>query len=98
MPLDQVIQKSTTAPAQMLALPGVGTLSPGACADIALFRREHGRFRYADSGNAALSGDARLSCAGTIRAGEWVYNPGAFGMPEWSEAPHEYWVAPGVIK
>lgn len=98
MPLEQVIRKSTTAPAQMLALAGVGTLSPGACADIALFRLEHGRFRYADSGNAALSGDARLSCAGTIRAGEWVYNPGAFGMPEWSEAPHEYWVAPGIIK
>ena len=98
MPLEQAIQKATVAPAQMLALPGVGTLSPGTCADIALFQLEQGCFRYADSGNAALSGNLRLRCAGTVRAGEWVYNPDAFGMPEWSEAPHEYWVAPGVIK
>ena len=27
----------------------------------------------------------------TIRAGEIVYNPAGIGMPEWPDAPPDYW-------
>lgn len=97
MPLAGVIYRTTVRPAEVIRRPKLGTLSVGACADIALLRLWEEPVAYADSGRARLRGNLRIECAGTIRAGELVYNPYALGMPDWEDAPEAYWRAPGVL-
>ena len=91
MPIGEVIARSTAAPAREIGRPELGTLGVGTEADIAVFRLREGEFGYADCGKARLSGTKRLECRLTVRAGEVVYNPDAVGLPEWTEAPEEYW-------
>ena len=45
-----------------------------------------------------MDGNRMLECILTIRDGELVYNPMAYGMADWKEAPESYWKAPGVIE
>ena len=94
-PLEQVIARSTVAPAREMGHPELGTLSVGAEADVAVFALERGDFSFVDCGRARLVGDRRLNCLLTIRAGEIVYNPHGLGLPEWREAPPEYWTLAG---
>jgi dihydroorotase len=50
LPLDQVVRMVTTNAAAMLGLPGeLGTLRPGAVADISVLADERGRFRLRDN-------------------------------------------------
>ena len=58
---------------------------------MAVFALDEGRFAFVDCGRARLVGDRRLRCALTLRAGEIVYNPEGLGLPEWPDAPPEYW-------
>ncbi len=95
VPLEQVIARSTVAPAREMGHPELGTLGVGAEADVAVFALERGSFSFVDCGRARLVGDRRLHCLLTIRAGEIVYNPHGLGLPEWREAPAEYWVLAG---
>ncbi len=97
MPLEEVVFRTTARPAQVLRRPGLGTLSVGGCADIAVLRTVDGPVAFADSGRARMQGDQRIECAATLRAGELVYNPWALGMPDWQDAPAPYWTAPGVL-
>jgi dihydroorotase len=46
--LEQVVHAATARPAAALDLPDVGTLRPGALADVALFRVHEGRFAFYD--------------------------------------------------
>lgn len=97
MPLAEVVFRTTQRPAQALRLPGVGALSEGACADVAVLRVIDGPVRFADSGRAAMAGSQRLECVATLRAGQVVYDPWALSMPDWQTAPAPYWTAPGVL-
>lgn len=94
MPLEEVIMRSTVAPAREIGHPDLGTLTPGAAADAAVFRLAEGSFGFADTGKTKLTGDRLLECALTIRDGEIVYDPAGLSMPEWVEAPAEYWEMP----
>lgn len=96
VPLTDVIARSTVAPAQEIGHPELGSLSPGSDADVAVFKLEEGVFPYLDCGRAKLTGDRRLRCVLTIRAGRVVYNPLGLGLPEWEEAPAPYWVIPAL--
>lgn len=98
MPLAEVIYRTTVRPAEVMRHPELGTLSSGACADLALLSIREAPVSFADSGRARLRGNLRIECIGTIRAGELVYNPYALGMPDWEEAPEAYWRAPGVLE
>jgi dihydroorotase len=91
VPLAGVIARSTVAPAREIGHPELGHLTPGADADVAVFALDHGTFRFVDCGRATLMSPQRLRCALTIRAGEIVYNPDGIGLPEWPDAPPEYW-------
>lgn len=91
-PLADVIARSTVAPAHEIGHPELGHLGVGAEADIAVFALDWGQFSYVDCGRARLSGDRRLRCVLTLRAGEIVYNPEGLGLSEWPEAPPSYWV------
>lgn len=96
MSLPEVIARSTVAPAREIGHPELGTLSPGAEADIAVFAREAGEFAFVDCGRATLAARERLACRLTLRAGQIVYNPAGIGLPAWEQAPPAYWVVPNL--
>lgn len=98
MPLQEVIARSTIHPAQIIGRPELGTLTPGAEADLAVFRLLEGEFGFADCGQAKLLGRHKLDCALTLRAGQIVYDPGGLSMPEWERAPAPYWEIPTLQK
>ncbi len=94
MPLQDVVERSTSAPAILVGHPELGTLSPGAEADVAVFRLEEGRFGFTDCGKAKIEGTRNLACALTVRAGKVIFDPSGLTMPPWREAPPAYWVMP----
>ena len=58
MSFEEVIQASTEKPAQVMGLADeIGTLKPGALADVALFRIESGDFTFYDVGMNPRKGD-----------------------------------------
>jgi dihydroorotase len=84
--LDDVIARSTVAPAREIGHPELGTLTIGAEADLAVLALDDGDFRFVDCGRAWIGGRQRLRCALTIRAGNIVYNPGGMGLPSWEQS------------
>jgi len=95
VPLEDVIARSTVAPAREIGHPDLGTLSVGSDADVAVLKLETGSFPYVDCGRAKLIGHRQLRCALTLRAGQIVYNRDGLGLPEWQDAPDPYWWDPG---
>lgn len=70
MPLERVIELSTTKPAAILKQSDeIGTLREGTTADITLLEKREGRFRFTDSLRQDRIGRERLTAATTIRAG-----------------------------
>jgi dihydroorotase len=94
MPLEEVIWRSTSLPAQIIHRPDLGTLSAGASADVAVLKMLEGEFGFSDCGKARMAGRSRLECMLTLRAGQVVYDPGGLSMPDWQEAPAAYWQMP----
>lgn len=91
VPLGEVIRLSTCNPANEIGHPELGHLTVGAEADIAVLDLQEGEFSFVDCGRARMKGNQRLECRMTIRAGEIVYDPGGLSMPDWPNAPAEYW-------
>jgi dihydroorotase len=91
MPLPEVIYRSTVTPAAEIGHPELGTLSEGAEADVTVLKLLEDAFGYTDCGRARMTGDKKLECMMTLRAGEIVYDPTGLSMPEWPEAPAAYW-------
>ena len=84
MPLDQVIAKSTWAPARAIKQEGLGHLSAGAVADVAVLRVENGRFGFVDQNGARLSGTQKLMSEVTIKDGKIVYDLNGLASQEWT--------------
>ncbi|MGH2353219.1 MAG: amidohydrolase/deacetylase family metallohydrolase [Chloroflexota bacterium] len=71
MSLPEVIEAATARPARLLGLQGeVGTLKPGAYADVALFQLEEGRFPFYDTRKALREGTQRLRNTFTLVDGQ----------------------------
>ena len=87
MPLDQVIAKSTWAPAKAIKQEALGHLSVGAVADVAVLRLEKGRFGFVDQNGARMSGTQKLTAEVTIKDGKIVYDLNGLASPEWSTLP-----------
>lgn len=96
MPLQEVIMRSTVAPAREIGRPELGTLSVGAEADVAVFKHLEGTFGFTDCGRAKIVGSEKLECALTVRAGKIVYDPTGLSMPLWENAPESYWRLPDL--
>lgn len=94
MSLPEVIYRSTVTPAREIGRPELGTLSPGAEADVAVLKLTEGDFSFVDCGKARLRGTRQLECRLTLRAGKIVYNPTGLTLPEWRDAPADYWILP----
>ena len=98
MPIEEVLYRTTARPAEVIGHTELGKLEVGMEADIAVLKLHEGKFGFADSGNARMDGKYKLECILTVRNGELVYNPMAYGMPDWKNAPESYHIAPGVIQ
>jgi len=86
MALEDVVRRSTLHPARQIQRPELGTLSPGVCADVAVFELREGEFGFVDSGHARMQGRYRLECQMTIRNGEILWDLNGLSWPDWEEA------------
>ena len=91
MTLPDVIYRSTVTPAQAIRHPELGTLTPGAEADVALLELRRGEFSFRDCGHARIDSDRKLECVMTLRAGRIVYERDGHAVPRWQDAPPPYW-------
>jgi predicted amidohydrolase len=63
VPLEEIIKRTTTNPARVIGKAGrLGTLKPGAIADVAAFVSERGSFEFRDPDGDTMHGDQRLVC------------------------------------
>ncbi len=70
MSLPDVVRAATETPARVLRLDGqIGTLRPGARADVALFQVETGAFPLVDARRVERTGTTRLRCTLTLLEG-----------------------------
>jgi dihydroorotase len=77
MKLDDIVERATAAPARIPGYAGtVGTLKPGANADIALIERRNGNFELQDSDGNIVTAKERLITRMTIKDGRvWYERP-----------------------
>ena len=90
MPLDTVVAQSTWNPAREIKQDGLGHLSVGATADVAVLRLEKGRFGLTDMNGARMDSTQRLMCELTVKDGRIVYDLNGISRPEWRTLPADY--------
>jgi dihydroorotase len=74
MSLDDIVARATAAPAKILGYEGtVGTLKPGANADIAVLELRDGNFELKDSEGSTITAKRRLIAQMTLRDGRVCY-------------------------
>jgi dihydroorotase len=74
MTLDDIVARATAAPAKILGYTGtVGTLKPGANADIAVLELRDGSFPLTDSEGSTITAKRRLIAQMTLRDGRVCY-------------------------
>jgi dihydroorotase len=90
VPLESVIGMSTWHPAREIKQEGLGHLSVGAVADVAVLRLEKGRFGFVDMYGARMDATARLVCELTLRDGKVQYDLNGLSRPDWRSLPADY--------
>jgi dihydroorotase len=85
MPLDEVVRRSTWHPARELKQDGIGHLSVGANADVAVVRLEKGSFGFIDSFGGRMKGTQRLACELTLRDGKVVYDLNGISATDYTQ-------------
>ena len=79
MPLAEVVRCCTQTPARLMGLAGqIGTLRPGALADVAVMKMEERRFEFQDSCGDCLPASRMLLPRMTLKAGRTVWRDIAF--------------------
>lgn len=89
MSIDDVIAKSTWAPAREIRREELGHLSVGAGADISVVKIETGDFGFVDVYGAKLKGNKRLSGELTLRDGLVVWDRNGITRTDW-DSPGNY--------
>jgi dihydroorotase len=84
MSVDDVVRRSTWNPAREVKQDALGHLSVGAVADVVVLRLERGRFGFVDMDGERLSGNQKLTCELTLRAGAVVYDLNGITRPKWT--------------
>lgn len=83
MTVQDAIARTTVNPARVIKRPELGTLSPGAEADVAVFNLRKGDFGFLDVRGNKLSGNQKLEAELTIRAGRIVWDLNGTAATEW---------------
>ena len=83
MPLEDVIAKSSWAPAVHLHREELGHMSVGAHADIAVLNLKEGDFGFTDVRGWKIQGGKKLECELTLREGKVVWDLNGISMQEW---------------
>jgi dihydroorotase len=83
--VDDVVQRTTWNPARAMRQDGLGHLSVGAAADVAVLRVERGSFGFVDASGARLGGTQRLACELTLRDGKVLYDLNGISHPDWGK-------------
>jgi len=81
MPLNDVIQASTSNPAKEIKHEELGNLSVGSGADVAILDMQKGKFGFFDYTGYKIETDKKLQCEMTIRAGKIVYDLNGIANP-----------------
>lgn len=72
--LGEIVAACTSTPARLLGMPKeIGTLAPGACADIVVMRQVNRRVEFSDTKGQQRVGHALLVPQMTVRAGRIVF-------------------------
>lgn len=77
--LNEVIEKSTWNPAQIINKKDLGHLSVGALADVAVLSLDKGSFGFIDVGGNKITGDRKLTCQMTLLDGDVVWDLNGLG-------------------
>jgi len=88
--MDDVIAKSTWAPAKEIQREELGNLSVGAPADVAVLRLRTGTFGFVDMQGARMDGTRKLECELTVRAGKVLYDLNGLTRERWDQLPAGY--------
>jgi dihydroorotase len=83
MTLQEVIARSTWAPATVINRKELGSLSVGSEADVAVFSLRKGDFGFTDIRHTRLKGTQKLETELTIRAGKVVWDLNGISTPPW---------------
>ena len=77
MPLEEIVRRATAAPARIMGYEGtVGTLEPGANADVAVFELRDGNFELRDTDGNTIVAKRRLLAQLTVKDGRiWFERP-----------------------
>jgi dihydroorotase len=81
--LEEVIEKSTLSPANVISRPDLGNLTIGSEADVAVFSLKKGEFGFTDVRRNVLKGTQKLDAELTIRAGKIVWDLNGVSGPIW---------------
>lgn len=74
MPLEEVVRAVTQTPARLMGLEGrIGTLAPGAMADVAIFKLRERPLTFRDQFGHSVDGAGLLAPQMTIQAGRTAY-------------------------
>lgn len=84
MPLPQVINEMTAAPAHEIKQDELGNLSVGAPADIAVLSLRQGNFGFVDMDNTVYPGTQKFECELTLRNGKVVYDLNGLTADPWN--------------
>jgi dihydroorotase len=83
MPLQDAIEASTWAPANVIQREDLGHLGEGAVADLAVFSLHNGEFGFQDSRRYVISGSQKLEAELTLREGRVVWDLNGISATVW---------------
>ncbi len=87
MPLEDIVRSTTVIPAAAIGRTELGTLRPGAAADVAVFELEEGDFEFSDSHGDTREWPRRLTCEMTLLDGEIVFDRQRADVPSVGRQP-----------
>jgi dihydroorotase len=85
--LPEVVADMTFHPARQLKQDGLGHLSVGAVADLAVLSRQKGHFGFTDMVNARVGGNEKLVAELTVKDGKIVYDLNGLEALAWDAPP-----------
>jgi dihydroorotase len=85
MSLDDVVARSTWAPAREIQREELGHLSVGAPADVAVLRVLTGDFGFVDTNGARMKGSRKLAAELTVRDGRVVWDLNGVTREDWDK-------------